>query len=138
MRKTTTIFAALLLLLAATLPGPVKAEVDWQTRKAIKTGKTPLDIQVTADGKRTFVLTEGGRLEIYDSSAALIDTIAVDPNMNLLSADGTGDRVFLGNSKDNTVHELLIEYVAEFNNEGSPFLGKSNAPVVLTFFSDFQ
>jgi len=138
MRKTTTIFAALLLLLAATLPGPVKAEVDWQARKAIKTGKTPLDIQVTADGNRTFILTEGGRLEIYDINAALIDTIAVDPNMNLLSADGTGDRVFLGNSKDNTVHELLIEYVAEFNNEGSPFLGKSNAPVVLTFFSDFQ
>jgi hypothetical protein len=123
---------------AIVLPGVAKAEVDWQTRNTIKTKKTPIDIQITADGKKTFILTEGGRLEIYDSNAAMIDSIKVDPDMNILSADGTGMRVFLGNSKNNSVHELLIETIAEFNYEGSPYLGKKEAPVVLAVFSDFQ
>ncbi|MFN2366946.1 MAG: hypothetical protein ABR523_10865 [Desulfurivibrionaceae bacterium] len=139
MRKRTTVFSILLILLAATaLPGLATADVDWQTRNTIKTEKTPLAVQVTADGKRTFILMEGGTLAIYDNNARLIDSIKVDPAMSTLSADGTGDRVFLGNTKDNSVHELLIEYIAQFDYEGSPYLGKSQAPVVLAVFSDFE
>lgn len=138
MMKKTSLFSIFLLLATIILPGFVQAEVNWQTRKIIKTGQTPLDIHVTADGKRTFILTEGGKLQIYDNNARLIDTIEIDPGMDILSADATGGRVFLGNSRDNIVHELLIEYVAEFSYEGSPFMGNSAAPVVLAFFSDFQ
>lgn len=138
MMKTTSFFSIFLLFATTILPGFVQAEVNWQTRKTIKTGQTPLDIHVTADGKRTFILTEGGKLQIYDNNARLIDTIEIDPSMDILSADATGGRVFLGNSKNNSVHELLIEYVAEFSYEGSPFMGNSEAPVVLAFFSDFQ
>ena len=138
MIKTTSLFSIFLLLSTAILPGFVQAEVNWQTRKTIKTEQTPLDIHITADGKRTFILTGGGKLQIYDNNASLIDTIEIDPSMDLLSADATGGRVFLGNSQNNSVHELLLEYVAKFSYEGSPFMGNSNAPVVLAFFSDFQ
>lgn len=139
MQKMTTVFPVLLIMLAALiLPGSAQAEVDWQTRKTIKTDNAPLAVHVTADGKRTFILTDGGKLEIYDDEAKMIDTIKVDPAMNLLSADGTGDRVFLGNSKDNSVHEILVEYVANLTYDGSPYLGKKDAPVVLAVFSDFE
>ena len=138
MIKKTSLFSIFLLLAAAILPGFIQAEVNWQARETIKTGQAPLDIHVTADGKRTLILTEGGQLQIYDSNARLIDTIKVDPAMDILSADGTGGRVFLGNSKTNSVHELRIEYIADFNYGGSPFLGNSEAPIVLAFFSDFQ
>ena len=138
MNKKTNICSILLLLAATTLPGFAQAEVDWQTRNTIKTDHPPLDIHVTADGKRTFILTEGGKLQIYDNNARLIDTIEIDPSMDTLSADATGGRVFLGNSTSNSVHELLIEYVAKFSYEGSPFKGNNEAPVVLSFFSDFQ
>lgn len=138
MMKKTSLFSIFLLLATAILPGFTRAEVNWQVRKTIKTEQTPLDIQVTADGKRTFILTEGGKLQIYDNNARLVDTIEIDSGMNILSVDATGGRVFLGNSKSNSVHELLIEYVAEFSYAGSPFMGNNEAPVVLAFFSDFQ
>lgn len=138
MMKKTSFFSIFLLLATTILPGFTQAEVNWQMKNTIKTEQTPLDIQVTADGKRTFILTEGGKLQIYDNNARLIDTIEIDPNMDILSADATGARVFLGNSKNNSVHELLIEYIAEFSYEGSPFKGNNEAPVVLAFFSDFQ
>jgi hypothetical protein len=138
MIKKTSIFSIFLLLAAITLPGFIQAEVNWQTRKIIKTGQTPLDIHVTADGKQTLILTEGGKLQIYDRNAKIIDTIDVDPAMNILSADSTGGRVFLGNSKTNSVHEILIEHIANLSYDGSPFMGNSKAPVILAFFSDFQ
>ncbi len=138
MIRKTSLFSIFLLLATTVLPGFIHAEVNWQTRKTIKTDKAPLDIHVTADGKRTLVLTEGGKLQIYDSNAVIIDTIEIDPAMDTLSADGTGGRVFLGNSKTKTVLELVIEYIADFNYSNSPYLGNNEAPVVLAFFSDFQ
>ncbi|MEN8133929.1 MAG: hypothetical protein ABFS18_00140 [Thermodesulfobacteriota bacterium] len=138
MIKMTSLFSVFLLLAASIFPGFIQAEVNWQARETIKTGQTPLDIHVTADGKRTLIITEGGKLQIYDNNARLIDTIEVDPAIDILSADGTGGRVFLGNSKTNSVVELRIEYIADFSYDGSPFLGNNEAPVVLAFFSDFQ
>jgi hypothetical protein len=138
MTKKIGLFSIVLLLAAATLPASGRAEVAWQARQTIKTATPPLSINVTADGQRTFILTEGGRLEIYDNNARIIDTIDVDPAMKLLSVDGAGGRVFLGNVKNSSVHELQIEYIADFDNTGSPFMGNSEAPVVLAFFSDFQ
>jgi len=138
MIKKLSIFSVFLIFAASFLPGISQAEVNWQARKTIKTDQKPLDIKVSADGKHTFILTEGGRLEIYDNMAKIIDTIEVDPAIDLLSVDGVGGRVFLGNSKANSIQELSIEYVADFNLTGSPFLGKKDAPIVLTFFSDFQ
>ncbi len=138
MIKKTSLFSIFLLLATTVLPGFIHAEVDWQAKKTIKTDQTPLDIHVTADGKRTMVITEGGKLQIYDSNARLLDTIEVDPAFDILSADGTGGRVFLGNSKNNSILELQIEYIADFSYGGSPFLGNSDAPIVLAFFSDFQ
>lgn len=138
MIKKINALSVLLLIVAAAWTGLAQAEVAWQTRNSIKTAEKPLDIQVTADGQRTFILTAGGKLLIYDSDAKLIDTLAIDPAIDLLSADATGARVFLGNSKNSSVDELLIEYVADFDYIGSPFMGKSEAPVVIAVFSDFQ
>lgn len=138
MRKKIGLFSVFLWLAATALPGLAGAEVGWQARKTIITDQAPLAIQVSADGQRTFILSEGGNLGIYDNNAKMIDNIKVDPSTNSLSVDGNGGRVFLGNAKNSTVNEFLIEYIAEFDNTGSPFLGKSEAPIVLTFFSDFQ
>jgi hypothetical protein len=132
------IFSVYLLLATTILPGFGQAEVDTQTRNTIRTGQPPLDVQVSADGNRTFILTKGGRLEIYDNNAKIIDTIKVDPATNTLSTDGTGGRIFLGSSKNSKVTEMLIEYVAKLSYDGSPFKGNIEAPVVLAVFSDFQ
>lgn len=138
MKKMTSLFSVFLLLATITLPGLAQAEVDWQAGKTIKTEQTPRAIHVTADGKQTFILTQGGKLQIYDSNAQIVDTIEVDPAMDLLSADGTGSRVLLGNSKTNAINELSIEYVADFNYDRSPFMGAKDAQIVLAVFSDFQ
>jgi len=137
MRKTAAILA--LLMFCATLPvTPAVAEVDWQARNTIKTQKPPLDVALSSDGEWTFILTEGGKLLIYDKQGDLNDTIEVDPAMDSIVADGSGGRLFLSSKKNSAVHEILLDYVAVLSYDNSPFLGNADAPVVLAVFSDFQ
>ena len=138
MNKKISMFSFFLLLVSMVLPCFALGEVNWQARNTIKTKQTPLDIQISADGKKTFILTEGGKLEIYGSNATIIDTIEVDPAINSISVDGSGSRVLMNNPKTNSVERITVEYIASFNNQGSPFMGNANAPIVLAVFSDFQ
>ncbi|MEN8142426.1 MAG: hypothetical protein ABFQ82_02375 [Thermodesulfobacteriota bacterium] len=127
-----------LMILSSFLAGSVSASVEWRTGGSIKTGTPPVDLAVTADGKFTFVLTKGGELQIYSASGKLSDTITVSADFDTVATDGSGSRVYLGSSKNSTVQELRITHRAQFSEVGSPFLGKSDAPVVLAVFSDFQ
>jgi hypothetical protein len=136
MKKTFCLFSIFLLL--TSLPGLAGAGVDWQAKNTIKPDSAPIDIAISADGKQTFVLTEGGKLRIYNPQGKLIDTIEVDPAMNRISSDASGNRVLISSTKNGTVNELQIEYVANLSYDGSPFIGSSDAPVVLAVFSDFQ
>ena len=136
--KLLRLLTSTLLILTFLMPASVLAEVDWQARATLKTKSNPVDVAVSADGKYTFVLGEDGNLFIYTAQGDLYDTIIVNPDMDRVSVDGTGSRLLLSNNKAGTVHELLIDYVAEFTYDGSPFLGNNNAPVVVAVFSDFQ
>ena len=136
MKKTFCLFSIFLLL--TSLPGLAGAGVDWQTKTTIKPVTAPIDVAISADGKQTFVLSEGGKLQIYDPKGKLIDTIEVDPTMNNIASDGSGNRLLLSSTKNGTVNEIQIEYVVDLSYEGSPFIGSSDAPVVLAVFSDFQ
>lgn len=127
-----------LLIMSSFLVGSVSASVEWRTGGTIKTGKPPVDLAVTSDGKWTFVLAKGGELQIYNSAGKLSDTIQVSSDFDTVATDGSGSRIYLGSSKKSTVQEIRITHRAEFSYVGSPFLGKSSAPVVLAVFSDFQ
>lgn len=126
-----------LLFLAPFLTGSVSASVEWRTGGSIKTSKPPIDLAVSADGKWTYVLTRG-ELQIYSASGALSDAIPVSADFNTVATDGAGSRIYLGSSKKSTIQEIRISHREEFNATGSPFLGKSGAPIVLASFSDFQ
>ena len=136
MKKTFCLFSIFLLL--TSLPGLAGAGVDWQAKNTIKPDSPPIDIAISAEGKQSFVLTEGGKLHIYNQQGKLIDTIEVDPYMNRISSDASGNRLLISSTRNSTVNEIQIEYVSDLSYDGSPFIGNSEAPVVLAVFSDFQ
>lgn len=128
------------LLLFIALPAPtVQGGVLWQAGPSVKTAAPPLDVAVSADGKRTFVLTEGGQLAIYNNAdGSNLDTIKVDPALDRLSVTGDGGWLFLTSRENGTLTPLALDYQFDLDYTDSPFLGKADAPVVLAFFSDFQ
>ncbi len=145
MPMTARRFFGCLPMLFATLllTSPCQAGVDWEISNTLKTPTAPLDVAASLDGKWTFVLTEGGKLFIYNDKGALEDTIPVDPAMDHIASSGLQaanlpDRLYLASSKSKTVQTVTLDFSVPINIQGAPFLGPENAPVVVVAFSDFE
>ncbi len=137
MNKTLflTIIAALFAIGIAT---PSYSAVDWETGFSLKTNTPPLDTAITRDGKWTFVLTEGGHINIYGHDGTLNDTIAVAPEIDHLAINGSGEELILTSKRTNSIQQLKVSFVAVINTDGAPSLGSPQAPVKIVLFSDFQ
>ncbi|MDH4320314.1 MAG: thioredoxin domain-containing protein [Desulfobulbaceae bacterium] len=137
MHKTScqTIIVALLLFLLA---APGYCAVDSKPARTFKTDAPPLDTAITADGKWTFILTEGGRIRIYDQNGTLDDTITVNPEMDSLAISGSGEKLLLSSRRTKNIQTIDLTFVAVINNDDSPSMGPPQAPVTIVIFSDFQ
>ena len=62
--KVAILLAALILCFS----GLVQAEIERGDSRSIKLDAKPIDMTITADGKYTFVLAEGGRVLSYDNA----------------------------------------------------------------------
>lgn len=127
------VLAALLLL-----TGPAAAEVDWQIVQTLKMDETPLATEVAPGGKYIYVLTQGGKLMIYDGAGKLEDTLEVGAHIDGLKAGAGENLLFLTSSTKKTVDIVNLSFIRKIPIDGSPFKGKAEAPVSLVVFSDFQ
>lgn len=131
-------FLPLLLICLSLVSSPAGADIDWQAGPTLKTTAAPMDVATSADGSRTFVLTKGGKVQIFDQAGNLSDTIAVDPAMDSITSTATGNLIIVSSHKNNLAQQIEISYRFPFDYTDSPYLGKAEAPVVLALFSDFQ
>jgi len=128
----------LLVALLFSFSSLAHAEVEKEALKTLKLDAKPIDVTVSADGKYTFVLAEGGRIFIYDTGGELKDTIKVGDSVVSIGASPNGDFLLLADSKANTLEVLKISYIVDIDVSGLPFKGPADAPVVIAVFSDYQ
>lgn len=114
------------------------AEVEKGASKTLKLEAKPIDMAISADGKYTFVLAEGGKVFIYDTGGGLKDTLKVNDTVMSIGTSPSGDFLLLADSKNNTLEVLKISFVVEIDTTGLPFKGPADAPVVVAVFSDYQ
>lgn len=136
--KKTHFLPALLLITLCLASQPAAAALEWQSGPALKTAAAPIDVTISADGNRTFVLTEGGKIHIYDQAGKLSESMEVDPNTDHIATNGDGNLLIISSSKSGVAQQIEISYRFPFDYKDSPFLGNADAPVVLAVFSDFQ
>ena len=118
--------------------GFAQAEVVKGQAKTIQLESKPMDMAVSADGKYTFVLAEGGRVLIFDRNGQLQDTLKVSDSAVSIGTSPAGDYLYLADSKANTLEMVQISFVVNIDTSGLPFKGPANAPVVIAVFSDYQ
>ena len=128
------IVLAALLLLAA----PVAAEVDYQIVRTLNIDGSPLATEVAPDGKYIYVLTQGGKLMIYDDAGQLDDTLEVGKHIDGIKAGANPNFLFLTSSSKKTLDIVNLSFIYKIPTDGSPYKGKAGAPVELVVFSDFQ
>ena len=125
----------LVLLLSSSL---AVAEVEKGASRSIKLDAKPIDMTTTADGKYTFVLAEGGKVLIIDSSGTVKDTLKVSDSAISIGTSPDGSYLLLADSKSNTLEVLQISFVVDVDISGLPYKGPADAPVVIAMFSDYQ
>ena len=128
----------LLVALMFCFSGLVMAEVEMGQAKTFKLDAKPIDMTTSADGKYTFVLAEGGKVFIIDSSGTVKDSLTVSESVVSIGTSPGGDFLLLADSKSNTLEVVKISFVIDVDITGLPFKGPSNAPVVIAVFSDYQ
>ena len=128
----------LLIALMFCFSGLVMAEVEMGQAKTFKLDAKPIDMATSADGKYTYVLAEGGKVFIIDSSGKVKDTLTVSESVVSIGTSPEGDFLLLADRKSSTLEVVQISFVIDVDITGLPFKGPSNAPVVVAVFSDYQ
>jgi hypothetical protein len=115
-----------------------QAKTQWEVYQNLKLKETPVDFQVSADGRWLYVLSEEGNLLIYSAAGVLKDTITVGPDVDSIKAGPRDGVLFLLNSKESTLQMVGVSISEAIEIQGSPVKGPSSAPVTIAVFSDFQ
>jgi hypothetical protein len=137
MRLKKPVWRVVLLFLLL-LASPAAAEVDMQVTRTLNLDQAPLATEVAPDGSYIYVLTHGGKLQIYSAAGQLDDTLEVGTHIDGIKTGPNANLLFLTSSSKKTVDIVNLTFVKNIPIEGSPFKGKADAPVALVVFSDFQ
>ncbi len=135
---------AILMLSFSTTPAFAVADasgasgVQWQVENSWKLPEKPIDLVYSLDGQRVFILTDQQQVLVYAADGNLLGKIAVKKGVSSIDIAPRGERLYLLNDKDNSFTDLSVDFVVDININGSPFLGKIDAPVTIAVFTDFQ
>jgi hypothetical protein len=99
---------------------------------------TPLDVLITPDARRIFVLTDQGEILVYSSTTNIGSTLKVGKHVDQIELGPGEDTLILKSGRDKTVQIVTLDFIQSINVSGSPFKGPENAPIVVATFDDFQ
>ena len=112
--------------------------VEWSVLKTLKLDAAPIDVAVSADGRRIFVLTEQGEIIVYTGNAEKEGTLQVGSHIDKIQVGPRGDIIFANSRENKTVQVYAVDFIQNINVAGSPYKGPVDAPVVIAVFDDFQ
>lgn len=117
---------------------PSAGTMELNVLKTIQLEATPVDVAITPDGRRLFVLTDQGEIHVYASATEIESRIPVGKHINRMKAGPGGSTLILGSSDRKTVEIVGVDFIRNIDISGAPFKGPENAPVVITVFDEFQ
>ena len=133
-------FTQLFLSLTALtlLSAPAFAAFDLRGSQKIDLGSKPLDTAVSADGKWTFALTEGGVVHVLTFGGQKVQVIKTGGTYSRIEFSAAGTRLILSGGDNDDILVLALDMVHALDTTGSPSKGPVDAPVVIAYFSDYQ
>ena len=112
--------------------------VEMNVYKTLQLEETPIDVAISPDGRRIFVLTDRGEIVVYSSAAKIEAKLDVGQHVDQIKLGPRGDTLILKSGKNKTVQIVSVDFIQKINTSGSPFKGPEDAPVVIALFDDFQ
>jgi hypothetical protein len=135
--KWIMVFSSVIVL-GAFVGGAASDNVEWNVYKTLQLDATPIDLAISADGRRIFVLTDQGQILVYTSTTNIEATLDVGKHVDQIKLGPGEEMLILKSSKDKTVQLVTLDFIQNINVSGAPFKGPENAAVVIAVFDDFQ
>jgi DNA-binding beta-propeller fold protein YncE len=135
--KTIVVITVLIVLGSITM-SHAAASVEWNVQKTLQLESAPIDVAVSPDGKKIFVLNDLGQILIYSSAGSFLDKIDVGNQFDHIKVGPGGDHLILNSRKNKSVQVITLDFIQNINVSGSPFKGSEGAPVVIAVFDDFE
>ncbi len=129
---------ASVMVLGAFGGGAASDTVEWNVYRTLQLDETPLDVLITPDARRIFVLTNKGEILVFSSTTNIEATLKVGKQVDQIELGPGEDTLILKSSKDKTIQIVSLDFIKNINISGSPFKGAENAPIVIATFDDFQ
>ena len=132
-----------MVLVLAIVPGALTGvlasdNLEWDVFQTLNLDASPVDVAVTYDGRKIFILTDQGEILVFSSSKKPDARINVGKHVDAVKLGPRGDTLILSSGKNKTVQMVTIDFIQTINTSGSPFKGQGNAPIVIAIFDDFQ
>jgi DNA-binding beta-propeller fold protein YncE len=139
LQRLTIFFLLTLAAVLASADGLRASDaVEWSIIQTLKLDASPIDVAVSADGRRLFVLTDQGKVIVYSAGTEVEGTVDVGADVDKIRLNPEGDVLIANSRADKTVKFFDIDFIQHINIAGSPFKGPADAPVVIAVFDDFQ
>ena len=135
--KSITVLTSAIVMVAFT-NGLTSGTVEWNVHKTMQLEAKPIDVAITPNGRRIFVLTDQGEVLIYSSTTKMEAKINVGQHVDQIKLGPRGDTIILTSGENKTVQIITLDFIQKINTTGAPFKGAENAPVVIAVFDDFQ
>lgn len=132
----TLLLAAAFLAMAMVKDG--RAEMEWEVKDTLKVNKNIVDLAVSSNGKYFYVLTDDGKVTVYNGIGQKQDSLDVGKSVKQIGVSPDGSLLYLGEGAAKTVRIAEVSYMAKIDVTGDPFKGPANAPVTIVLYSDFQ
>ena len=126
------------IILGASVNIFAAGSVEWSILKTLQLEATPIDVAITPDGRRIFVLTDQGEVLIYPSTGKMEAKIDVGQHVDQIKSGPRGSTLILTSGKNKTVQVITLDFIQKINTTGAPFKGPEDAAVVIAVFDDFQ
>ena len=139
LKYRTWILVLIFIIAPGAFPGALASDnLEWDVYQTLNLDASPIDVTVTYDGRKIFILTDQGEILVYSSSKQPDARINVGKHVDQIKLGPRGDTLILSSGKNKTVQMVTIDFIQTINTAGSPFKGQEDAPVVIAVFDDFQ
>ena len=135
---TALLFAAATLQAESIAPQGKDDRLEWKVAAQWPVDGKPLDIAHSLDHKLVFILNQDQKVLVYDNAGQLQGRIPVGPGVKAIDIAPQGESLYLIDTDSGKFTSVALSYVVDIDVTGSPFKGKSDAPVTITLFTDFE
>jgi hypothetical protein len=126
------------ILAAVFVESPAHADLEWEITRTMEIDGIPIDVALSPDGRKLFVLTDQGSILVYTTGNTPTDKIEVGRHIDQIKMGPKGAVLVLSSRAKKTLQIVQLDFIQSINISGSPFKGPEDAPVVIAAFDDFQ